>query len=377
MEILVVTWNFPPRRGGIEYLISNLCDGLKKKHSVFVITAHASSTELSEDQVFRAPWPGLAPFALYALRQGGRLLHQNPGINVVFGGSVVVTPLVLILARWFRRKAIVQAHGLDLIYRNSLYQFLSVRWIKFCDRIVANSSYTASLAQQKGAQLETVSVIHPGVDADRFAFTTAVERTKQEWGLEGKRIILFVGRLARRKGVKEFIQMSLPKIAQEIPDACFVIAGGNPTESLTHREDVLGEVGAAISETQLQKHIRLLGPLADDELIKLYQACDLVVLPAVPMKDDVEGFGIVLLEAAAAAKPAVATRVGGIPDAVEHGKSGVLIKPGDYEMMSRTIVDLLQDDRTRRAMGEYARNRVRETFGWEMVASQLEAVLSH
>ncbi len=88
-------------------------------------------------------------FCLYALWRGAVLLCRNPKIEVVFGGSVLVTPLVLILARLFGRKAIVQAHGLDVIYSNRLYQAMCVRWVTWCDRVVANSTYTGSLIEKK------------------------------------------------------------------------------------------------------------------------------------------------------------------------------------------------------------------------------------
>jgi phosphatidylinositol alpha-1,6-mannosyltransferase len=375
MEILVITWNFPPRRGGIEYLVSNLCAGLRERHSVRVITAHVQSVESVEEEVFRAPWPGVLPFALYALWCGARLLVRNRGVKIILGGSVLVTPLVLFLARLFGRKAVVQAHGLDLVYRNFLYQQLCVRWIKLCERIVANSAYTASRAVQKGARPDQIAVIPPGVYPERFAGPVNVDAIKKEFGLEGKQIILFVGRLAKRKGVKAFIEESLVKIVREVPNACFVIVGDNPSESLTHRDDALGEIRAVVTEMQLQDHIRLLGSLSDEEVVKLYQACDVVLLPALAQTDDVEGFGIVLVEAAAAGKPAVATRVGGIPDAVEDGKGGILVEPGDYEQFAGAVIALLRDGRRNLMMGECAQRRVKEKFCWGKIIDRYELAL--
>ncbi|HEU4342884.1 MAG TPA: glycosyltransferase family 4 protein [Candidatus Binatia bacterium] len=370
----MITWNFPPRRGGIEDLIRNLCENLKKRHQVSVITAYEPSP-VSEDRVFRAPWPGLVPFALYALWRGGRLLQQNPEIEVIYGGSVMVTPLVLVLARLFGRKVIVHAHGLDLVYRSYPYQLLCVRWIRYCGRVIANSHYTASLAIHKGAPPELVSVIPPGVHPERFAGPVNLEAIKKELGLEGRRVILFVGRLAKRKGVKEFIQESLPKIVERVPAACLAIAGGNPNDSLTQREDVLREIKAAVSETGLANHVRLFGRIVEGELISLYQACDVVVLPALEVPGDVEGFGIVLLEAAAAGKPVVATAVGGIPDAVEDGKSGILAGPGDYAGLSRSIIALLTDKEKSLAMGVYGQRRVQQKFAWNRIGSAYETAL--
>jgi len=376
MDVLVITWNFPPRRGGIEYLLSNLCSGLRKRHSVFVITAYASALDTTEENVFRAPWPGLAMFFLYGLWHGARLLWRQRGVEVVFGGSALVTPLVLVLARLFRRRAGVQAHGLDLIYPHALYQFFCVRWLKFCDRIIVNSAFTASLARQKGVRQGVISIIPPGVHAEHCISPSVAETLKYKRGLSDKRVILFVGRLTKRKGVKEFIQNSLPAIVEAVPNACFVVVGDNARESLAHHDDALREIREAISAACLNTYVELLGAVEDAELLGLYQACDVVILPGLPLADDVEGFGIVLLEAGAAGKPVVATRVGGVPDAVEQGKSGVLVDPGDYRELSQSVIDLLTDERKKNAMGEYARRRAREKFHWEFIVAKYEEVLN-
>jgi phosphatidylinositol alpha-1,6-mannosyltransferase len=139
MNILIITWNFPPRRGGIESLVSHLYRGLKETNSVQLITAHVNDSGHTDQRIHCAPVPGLIAFALYSLWRGAWLLRRNPTVEVVFGGSCLVAPLVVILARLFRRRAVVQVHGLDLVYRSALYQALCVRWGKFFDRIIANS----------------------------------------------------------------------------------------------------------------------------------------------------------------------------------------------------------------------------------------------
>ena len=375
MGILVITWNYPPRRGGIEYLVGHLVAGLRKRHAVRVVTAYHHSSEFTEIDVARAPCPGLIPFALFALWRGALLLRRDPGISVIFGGSALVAPLVLVLARLFGRRAVVQVHGLDIIYRSALYQLLCVRWLKRCHRITANSAYTASLAETKGVSADRISVVPPGVEPERFTAPVDVDPTKKLFGLEGRRVILFVGRLARRKGVKEFIQKSLPEIVAAVPQACFVIVGANPTESLTHRDDMVTEIAAAASRLGLERHVMLLGSLSDEDVVKLYQTCDLVVLPALATPDDVEGFGIVLLEAAAAGKPVIATRAGGIPDAVEQGKSGLLVDAGDYQALRQATVDLLSDEQKRLRMGSHARQRLSEHFTWEKILPSYETAL--
>ena len=376
MDILVVTWNYPPRRGGIENLIGNLCRELRKKHSVKVVTTYSRVSSFSEVDVFRAPLPGLFNFALYALWRGTILLARNSGITVVFGGSVLAAPLVLLLARVFGRRAVVQAHGLDIIYRSVFYRQICVRWLQHCDYVVANSGYTAGLARARGIPQERLAIIPPGVDLAHFTASADVDAIKRSFGVAGRRIILFVGRLARRKGVKEFIENSLVQIAREIPEVCFLVVGDHPAASLVHSENIVSEIEAAITKLKITEHVRLLGALSDGDVTKLYQISDVIVLPVLDVEDDVEGFGIVALEAAASGKPVVATRVGGIPDAVEDDKSGILVAAGDYTGLSRAITALLRDGPFRAALGEFGRCRVREKFFWAGVGRCYEKLIS-
>jgi phosphatidylinositol alpha-1,6-mannosyltransferase len=376
MDILVITWNFPPRQGGMEQLLGSLCDELSKNHQLFIITAYADHSCPPKTGIFRPSRPGLVAFFSYALWKGALLLHSHRDIRVVFGGSVLVTPLVCILARIFRRKALIQAHGLDLLYPSFIYQMFIVRWLRFCDHVIANSGYTATLAKDRGALQELITIIHPGVHWQKFVLETSAELLKAERGLQGKKIILFVGRLARRKGVKEFIEKSLVHIIQEVPEIQFLIVGDNPRDSLTHRDDVRSEVEQTISAGHLQEHVQWLGALNDEDLVKVYNLCDVVVLPILRMKDDVEGFGIVALEAAAAGKPIVTTSVGGVPDAVEDGKSGIVVASGDYASLSQAVINLLSERERKAMMGDYARRRVKENFSWELVLASYQSVFN-
>jgi glycosyltransferase involved in cell wall biosynthesis len=123
---------------------------------------------------------------------------------------------------------------------------------------------------------------------------------------------------------------------------------------------------------RLEDRVRLVGRVTEEELIQLYRAADLLVLPALALTTDIEGFGTVIIEAAAAGTPCVASRAGGIPDAVEDGKAGILVEPGDYKTMSQAIVTLLRDDDLRQTMAAHARQRAQEKFDWSNLAHRYE-----
>jgi phosphatidylinositol alpha-1,6-mannosyltransferase len=353
--------------------MAQLATGFRKNHSVFVVSAYAKGCE---DGVMRAPCPGLISFGLYAICQGALLLRRDSAIRVVFGGSVLTAPLVYFLARVFRRRAIVQAHGLDVVYRSWIYQAFCVHWLKHCDAIIANSSFTATLVKDRGVSTDRIQVIPPGVDVSRFLPAPSPVQVREELGIDDRPIILFAGRLARRKGVKEFVQKCLPMIIRKVPRACFFIAGDNPTDSLAHRDDVLSEIQMSVREFGLNDHVRFWRNVNDDELLKLYQTCDVVVLPALSSPTDVEGFGMVLLEAASVGKPVVAFEVGGISDAIAGGESGVLLKAEDYEQLGNSVVGMLLEPDKRRAMGEFGRQRVERELSSRRMVERYESVIS-
>jgi phosphatidyl-myo-inositol dimannoside synthase len=358
----------------MEQLLASVCAGLSRNHRVSVITAYAEKHfTAGEETVFRPASPGLVRYFLFAFTKGAALLRGSPNIAVVFGGSVLVTPIVLTLARLFRRKALVQAHGLDLIYRGSIYQFFIVRALRHVDQAIVNSRHTAGLARQKGVAARAIEVIPPGVDGQRFQVAENPASLKQARGLANRKVILFVGRLVRRKGVKEFIDHSLGDIVKQAPEVCFVIAGDNPMESLTPHEDVSGGIRQAIERHKLAEQVSWLGAVSDAELVQIYALCDMLVLPVLDLDSDVEGFGIVALEAAAAGKPVIATRCGGIPDAVKDGESGILVEPGNYRCLSEAIVYLLKNPQIAAAMGQSGRRRAVKEFTWHAVVSRYEA----
>jgi phosphatidylinositol alpha-1,6-mannosyltransferase len=340
-----------------------------------VITAFAKDRSAERVNVLRPATPGLLPFLIFALRRGARLLKTYPNIKVIVGGSVLMTPVVFLLARRFRRRAVILAHGLDLIYPSAVYQALIVRWLSRVDRVIANSRHTATLACAKGVSAERIAVIPPGVDYGRFVIGNSSADLKRERGLENKKVILFVGRLAPRKGVKEFVEFCLPGIAHTVPQVVFAIAGDNPSESLVHRSDVASAIRAAVTRLNLSEHVRWFGAVRDEELVNLYTLCDVLVLPARELRGDVEGFGMVALEAAAAGKPVVATRVGGISDAVADGLGGILVEPEDHAGLSRAVVSLLNDAERANSMGEAGRRRALAEFDWRAITARYEAEL--
>jgi phosphatidylinositol alpha-1,6-mannosyltransferase len=370
MKILLLSWNFAPVIGGLEALVTQLFHALQKAgHATRVVTSQAGAAE-PEGEVFRAGAPGLLAYMVYAFRQGWALCRGwKP--EIILCGSVVTAPVGWILSCRFRIPFVVVVHGSDLIYDHWLYR----RGIRFslarANHVIANSGQTLQLAKAVGLDASKLSVVHPGVDVQRFegagggAVLPAAER----------KLILSVGRLVRRKGILEFIEQVMPRLVEADPAVLYVVVGGDAMASLAHRERLRDVIAAKVDALGLGEHVELRGEVSDEELVEWYRRADLFVLPVLDIPGDVEGFGIVFLEAALGHTASVSTRVGGIPEAIEDGTSGVLVEPGDHEAMARTLLELLSDSERREKLARCGQARARNEFAWEAVADRYARVL--
>ncbi len=364
MRILFITWNFPPKQGGMEVVAEHLYRGLSRKGERFTITCHLEEPP-PDPRLFSCPVGGLFPFLCYALFRGFWLVLTRR-IDLIVTSSAFTAPIAVLLAALLRRRSACAVHGSDVVFPHPLYQFFIRTFLPRCDLVTANSAFTAGLAVSRGVVPERIRVVSPGVEPERFRHEESGETLKAKYGLGGRFVILSAGRLTWRKGIVPFVEQALPPLVAEYPEIVLVVAGGDASDSLVHREKVSECLRTAVAQRGLARHVRHLGRVTDETLVELYNLCDLFILPALDLGGDIEGFGIVCLEAASAGKPVVATRSGGIPDAVADGETGILLPPGDFEAIVQAIRRLVEHPELRRSMGEAARKRV-ENFRWERV----------
>jgi phosphatidylinositol alpha-1,6-mannosyltransferase len=197
-------------------------------------------------------------------------------------------------------------------------------------------------------------VLHPGVDTVQFtpADRNTVLRQKLGWG--ERPVVLTVGRLQKRKGHDVLLQ-ALPEIIRQVPDVLYVIVGeGEERPQLEHK----------IAELQLESHVQMVGELQDQPLIEAYQQCDLFVLPNRDVNGDIEGFGMVLLEAQACGRPVIAGDSGGTAETMQVGTSGLLLDCTAPAELERVIPELLLDPQRMAAMGIAGRHWTETHFAW-------------
>lgn len=374
-RILLITWNYPPKIGGMENLLFELVKQIRSTVKVGLIAPHAGGSNMEQEEgLIRAKYRGLIWFFIFSFFKGNQLLRTED-YDVIVGGSALVTPLIYLLGKIHRKPTVIYAHGLDLIYDNILYQPIIRFLVPKLDLMITNSTQTGIIARNIGVTREKISVVHPGIKTDDFITGKDSSYYKKKHQLEGKFVLLYVGRLAQRKGIPEFIEHSLPEIVSKHDDVVFCVIGGNPEKSLIHKLDIQQLIEKAIIDKDVEEHVRLLGWVDRDMLIELYLACDLFILPAIYVPDDVEGFGIVLAEANAAGKPVVSTKLGGIQDAVANDQSGILVEPENWGKFSEAVISLIENENLRKALGDFGSVRVKNEFDWPVIGRKfLDAI---
>ena len=235
----------------------------------------------------------------------------------------------------------VYVHGLDVIVPNWMYQQLWLPFIRRCDLIIANSSNTAKLAAERGVTADKLRILNPGTELFQHDHT-AGQVFRRRFELGGRPILLSVGRLTNRKGLAEFVAKAMPRILSANPHALLVIVGGEASDALyTNHASGRERIIDAARRVGVESALQFLGPCDDQTLNAAYQAATVHVFPVLEVLGDVEGFGMVALEAAAHGVPTVAFNVGGISDAVQQGHTGTLVTSGDYEAFAMATLDLL------------------------------------
>ncbi len=365
-RITLVSRNFPPLSGGMERLVHQLYRGLTENHEVSLLGPSgceefvASGNEVNSTAVSPTPI-----FLLLTLVKGIYARVSKGAAEIVMGGSGLVGPVVIFLAKISGAKSILLLHGLDIIADSRIYQWIFVPFLRRADLVICNSKNTARLAVEHGVRESNIVIVNPGVDIN--VVTTPHDLAKQQLQLQGKTVLLSVGRLMPRKGLAEFVEHCFVNLAAANSDLILLVAGSEPSNALNRpKESVLARIETAVAKQGVSEQVRLLGHVNDDDLAVLYAAADAFVFPLIEMPGDVEGFGMVAVEAAVHGTPTVAFDCGGVSDAVAEGVNGALVVAGDYAGFSAAITRIVQAD-MRNSASSFA-----SQFSWDSYCAQVE-----
>jgi len=401
MRILIVTRNLPPLVGGMERLNWHMAAELAKFANVRIVGPAGSAALAPAGVVVReAPLKPLWKF-LWRARSLARKEARRWKPDVVLAGSGLTAPIARSVARACGSRTAVYLHGLDVAVRNFIYRALWLPAIRRMDRVIANSHATAELCCGIGIDSAHIGIVRPGVDlpvdseplsprergrgagalprdatvdASRRSAPAPDDSFRQRHHLGEGPLLLSVGRLSARKGLREFVTHALPRIVAAQPDILLLIVGDAPSQALHAEAQTPASIRDAAELAGVGGCIRFLGKVPDDELTALYRTADVHIFPVREIRGDPEGFGMVAVEAAAHGLPTVAFATGGVVDAVADGQSGRLISTGDYPAFAEAVaVTLTQRETLRESCIEFAGRFAWPKFGMG-IAEQLASV---
>lgn len=352
---LFVTRKFPPSVGGMETLAADvwatLSDG---EEGSAALVAHRGRNR-------GLPWFLLrATVATVRGVRGGR-------VDVVLTGDVLMYLVLAPVARLLGVRIATMAMGKDVVWRQPLYQWLVRRRLPRADKVLAISAATAAEVVGVGCPPDRVRVVRLGVEVPSVTAegrAAARASLRRRLGVDQNAVVLAaLGRLVPRKGVAWFLREVVPGL----PAAVVVVVAGDG-------EDLPAVRRAAVA---LPDHarVRLLG-LVDDALREeVMQGCDVFVQPNVPVAHDMEGFGLVAVEAAARGALVVAADLEGLRDAVAPGQTGILLPPGDAVAWQEALTSLVSDAGSLAVRAEAYAAACRGMYGREQMGRQLRDVL--
>jgi len=375
-KILCITNDFGPRAGGIETFVIGLIERAPK-NSVVVYTSSQNGSES-----FDSAW--LSNFGVEVIRDRTKILlpslrvgrnvrkvMQSRGITTVFFGAAA--PLGL-LAQGLRRagahRIVALTHGHE-VWWAKIWPFKSLikRIGNGVDHLTYLGEFTRSeISKALSERAKSAMVkIAPGIDTDHFAPQSGAMALKQSLGLGDKKVIVSVGRLVHRKGQDTLIE-ALPQIAYSIPNVHLLFIGEGPYGKYLKKR---------VHELGLSDRVSFIGRIQYAELPQHICVGDLFAMPSRSRLAglEVEGLGIVYLEASACGLPVIGGISGGAPDALLEGVTGFAVDGTSADAVARAAITILSNPELAQSMGRAGRDWIIRDWRWELWSAKFNALL--
>jgi phosphatidylinositol alpha-1,6-mannosyltransferase len=381
-RVLLLTDSFLPHAGGSRNYYYNLYKGLVERgeSQVSVLTKkipgwkkfdreactdyfciHRRFTPLTSLKYHELP-KGFFPFAQamwHVLRQSPAIIHAGD----LYPQGVIA----MALKQLYGLPYVVYCHGEEITQSDRFRYQPRVRGriYKNADGVVAASEFARQNLLRIGIPEERIRKITPGVDVQKYSSGCSKEELSRSYGLDGKIVLLTVARLVPRKGHRLVLE-ALGGICRQNPNVHYAIVGTGPEASRLRQ---------VVQEKNLGDKVTFFGHVSDAQLADFYNLCDVMVMPnRQEGNGDVEGFGMVFLEANAAGKPVIGGKTGGAAEAIAEGITGLLVDPDDPQDLARALCQLVSDRELRERLGRAGSTRARLEFDWATRAGALERI---
>ena len=372
-SVLLVTNDFGPRAGGIETFVMGLLERVPKGE-VIVYTSHQSSTgeydrRWRDDygvEVVRDKSSILLPTPR-VIRNLQKLIDERNLSTVWFGAAA---PLG-VSARWLRRAGaqhiVALSHGHE-VWWSKVWPF---SWAiseiaRSVDVVTYLGDFTHQAIARRFKDKNKLTKIAPGIDTEHFRPLDGRE-LREKYGIADRATIVSVGRLVHRKGQDRLVE-AMPLVLKEIPEAHLVFIGEGP-----HRK----RLDELVKKFKLENHVTFIGRIQYSDLPRHFSLGDIFAMPSRSRLFglEVEGLGIVYLEASACGLPVVGGNSGGAPDAVKEGITGFVVDGNKLPEIADRIITLLKDDELRNQMGNAGRSWAMEEWQWKRWSQAFNQVL--
>jgi phosphatidyl-myo-inositol dimannoside synthase len=369
---LLVTNDFPPRAGGIQLYLHELATRLPAEDLIVYAPAWEGAARFDAAQPFavvRHPGELMLPLPSVA-RRAAEIIRAEDCDSVWFGAAAPLALLAPRLRAAGARRVVASTHGHEVgwsmlpVARQALRRIGST-----ADVVTFVSKYTRSRFAAAFGPLAALEYLPSGVDTERFRpDLVAGKEIRARHGLGDRPTVVCVSRLWPRKG-QDMLIRALPEIRRRVPDAALLLVGGGP---------YLDRLRALTGQLDLTEHVVFTGRVPWEELPAHYVAGDVFAMPCRTHGRglDVEGLGIVYLEASACGLPVVAGNSGGAPEAVLDGVTGHVVDGRDVSSIAGRIGDLLTSPAQAAEMGEAGRRWVSRRWRWTEMALRLTALLT-
>jgi len=380
--ILLVTLGFPPLVGGIgtdSYLLAKY-----SSEKIVVLAPNCRGVEnFDEAQRFKTIRMKFIDVQVF-YRTGARsslvdtLMLALVGVYVLLY-TVKLKPWKLYFSHWtlsfltvpFLRLLKIPyyfaAHGTEVKkpLESRFYRALLFFCAKYVRKIICLGYHQKVTLMKAGIPLSKLNAVNEGTDLELFKPDVDSSKVAQRYNLINKKVILTTGRLVKRKG-HDMVIKSLPRVLEHVPNAVYLIVGnGMERENLE----------ALVKELNLKEKVIFAGYVPKRDLPKFYNACDVFIMASREVDGDIEGFGIVYLEANACSKPVIAGKSGGTAAAVRHGVNGFLVNPVNVEEIADQIVLLLTNRKLAEEMGKKGRQLVKSKFNYALIAREIQDIM--
>ncbi|MET7834555.1 glycosyltransferase family 4 protein [Micromonospora sediminicola] len=369
---LLITNDFPPRPGGIQSFVHNLAVRQPAGSVVVYASSWRGAEKFDADQPFeviRERTKVLLPTPLVA-RRAARLARSYGCDTVWFGAAA---PLGLLASGLRRRagirRAVALTHGHEVGWAALPGARAALRRIgRGVDVTTYLGEYTRVRLARALDGLTELRRLAPGVDVDTYHPGVDGGQVRLRLGLADRPVVVCVSRLVPRKG-QDMLIRAMPEIRRRVPDAALLVVGGGPYRATLEK---------LARQTGVERDVVFTGSVPTAELPAHYAAGDVYAMPCRTRNRglDVEGLGIVYLEASATGLPVVAGDSGGAPDAVRDGETGYVVRGRDVAQLADRVSTLLADRDLAQQFGAAGRAWVEREWRWETQAERMAALLA-